>query len=252
MWCFRDNTPKEKSKFVAFHEPVEQMEARQVFVCLAMNKDPSIEEAIEILEQNNANHVSVRINTHHSGTTNQEEVIKSLQWAIAINTHIKIMHIHLCARYKRACGKFVALIAQGIAANMSIKRLSWHIGSLNRDEIAATIAFCEILTQNTTLKAVSVCRRCREDHTNNVGPDGHMAFLSDHQYATKEVFGALKHNVKHCDWTITLYYPTWPRRFYWIPSKQTRPFETCTLNSSIPTIGWTLYWPAIKKSGLTG
>jgi hypothetical protein len=50
--------------------------------------------------------------------------------------------------------------------------------------IAAT-GFCEILTQNTMLKALSLCQLFNEDHTINVGADGPMAFLSDHQFATK-------------------------------------------------------------------
>jgi hypothetical protein len=32
--CFQENTPKDKGKFVAFHQPMEQIEAQQVFVGL--------------------------------------------------------------------------------------------------------------------------------------------------------------------------------------------------------------------------
>jgi sugar phosphate isomerase/epimerase len=86
-------------------------------------RSSSIEEAAEILEQNNANQVMANINIGHFTTTNQEEGIRRLQRAIAINTRIEIMHIHMCFGGRMTTSKSVVQIARGIAASTSIKRL---------------------------------------------------------------------------------------------------------------------------------
>jgi hypothetical protein len=193
--CFQDHTPEDRSKFVAFHQPVNQTEAQQVYNEV---EDTTIrliwiKQAAEILEQNNANQVVANINIGELSDVmapNLKERIKGLQRAFAINTRIEIMHLYMCFGVGLVTSESVAEIARGIAANTSIKILSWHIGNHLRDEIVAA-ALCEILIHNTTLEGLFLSR-LDDDINDGANVDDEDAKRSN-QFATT-IFDALKQN----------------------------------------------------------
>ena len=85
-----------------------------------------------------------------------------LQSALASNTHLQIIHIHMCGfgPYETA----VIEIAQGLAANTSIQRVHWSIPRSGRT-VAAARAIRDMVETNAVIEALLLKRTCH-------GPSG--------------------------------------------------------------------------------
>jgi hypothetical protein len=171
-FCFQDNHTTEsdddRDKFVVFKEPVVFDVASAV--CLVGDTGISaysLEEAAEKIGANvNTSQIAklwlgrLRDLGGDEGASRLEMGASRLEIAIATNTHLRIIHVHMCFGRLIPLGSF-ASIARGIARNRWLKRVFWHVGADLRTEKTATMLRNMIAT-NTTLQAVYIGRTCFE------------------------------------------------------------------------------------------
>jgi hypothetical protein len=84
---------------------------------------------------------------------------KDLQSALASNTHLRILHIHMC------WGDFedkIADVARGIMSSTSIKRVFWSITKQDREAVseATSLALREMIEKNSVIEALYLKRSC--------------------------------------------------------------------------------------------
>jgi Zinc finger, ZZ type len=171
--CFHDNhTPDDDcDKFVAFQEPVDSDVASAV--CLVADTGItaySLEEAAGMIGDNDKSTSPVAklwlgrrlfdLDDDDEGQKSRLDEMRAsrLEMALATNTHLRIIYIHMCVGRPIPLGSF-ASIARGIARNRGLKHVFWHIGAYLRTETTATI-LRDMIATNTTLQAVYIGRAC--------------------------------------------------------------------------------------------
>jgi hypothetical protein len=172
--CFHDNHTTESDddhdKFVALQEPVDFDVAHAV--CLVADTGISaysLEEAAVKIGANDNNTSQVaklwlgrRLLDLRAPRLDEMEASR-LETAIATNTHLRVIHVHMCVGRSFSLGS-LASIARGIARNSWLKHVFWHIEAYLRTEKTATI-LRDMIATNTTLQAVYIGRTCLEKVT---------------------------------------------------------------------------------------
>jgi hypothetical protein len=112
-------------------------------------------------EDNNHNHNNHHHNNLYSGCHPCNRASSSaapITRALAINTYLTQLHIHICWE-TFDCTNTVVALAQGMAANTSLERVFWHIGKESRNAVTAT-AIRNMIVTNTTIAALYIGRDC--------------------------------------------------------------------------------------------
>ena len=87
--------------------------------------------------------------------------------ALASNTHLRVIHIHMCFSFSGSFGSSIADLARGLMLNKSIKRVFWCISKADRLEMSEKTlsALREMIQKNTTIEALYLKRTCGKSRT---------------------------------------------------------------------------------------
>jgi hypothetical protein len=156
----------ERTNYVAIEKPV----SRDVANALGPALDNRIistsfrEAAMKIARNDGEARVAVFQFLRGFGSDDAEfSGSKELQLALASDTHLRVIHIHMCLSL--TMGKFgdtLASIAQGLTSNASIKKVFWSISEKDRKEASDNTlkALRELIEKNTTIEALYFKRGC--------------------------------------------------------------------------------------------
>lgn len=155
--CIAEYEETEREKYVAIEKPLRSYsETRSI----GPSKDSVIEadslhEAAEKIAQNmNIEYAFI----HLTPWTRDDESSIALQEALSSNTHIRIIHIHMCCN--REYGRAVTDVARGIMRNRSIKRVFWSIARECRCSTETAPALCAMIEQNPFIESLILKRNC--------------------------------------------------------------------------------------------
>jgi len=173
--CMEDNA-SEKHNYAAIEKPIRSQEANALGPELDNRiRFSSYRDAADQIGANNENYVtavltSLRPSRHPSNndtTTSGAITTHDLQSALASNTYLRNIHIHMCGGNR---AKAIADMAQGLAANTFIERVTWLISKQDHT-VAAARAIRNMMETNVGIQSLLLKRTCNSPSTVGNKPD---------------------------------------------------------------------------------
>jgi len=155
--CMEDNAA-EKHKYAVIEKPIPLHEAKKLGPELDNRiRSMSCRDAAEKIGQNK----NVAVAQLHLWSRSKYAASASheLQSALASNTHLRDIHIHMYHIFEDegAIEKAIIDIARGLAASTSIERVSWSIQEKDRT-VASALALRKMMETNVVIKSLLVTR----------------------------------------------------------------------------------------------
>ena len=161
----------EKHNYAAIAKPIPSREANALGPELDNRiVSSSYRDAADQIGQNSENLAVVAQLHLWRRPHNDTSATHALQSALASNTHLRNIHIHMCG-HNGAYGQAITDMAQGLAANTCIERVTWLISKQDRT-VAAALAIRDMMETNVGIQSLLLKRTCHGPSTvGNSKPD---------------------------------------------------------------------------------
>jgi hypothetical protein len=161
--CMDEELDKtERDKYVAIETPVNV----DIADALGPEEDNAIRsssfrDAAEKIARNNVGDYAFLQLYDPEGAESTDSDGKDLQSALASNTHLRILHVHMCGEDFR---DKIAHVARGVMSSTSIKRVFWCISKQDRKMVSeeTSLALREMIEKNSVITALYLKRVCEE------------------------------------------------------------------------------------------